>query len=114
MSQDRSSQDRSSQDMLSQDRSSQVSLSQDRLSQNRSSKDRSSQDRSGQVHLRMEFDSGVGPTCLFDFPSGFTQPSDILGQQFHFLYPAGPVLHDTAHNLVATSPVHRTARDKTG
>ena len=64
MSQDRSSQDRSSQDMLSQDRSSQVSLSQDRLSQNRSSKDRSSQDRSGQVHLRMEFDSGVGPTCL--------------------------------------------------
>ena len=56
---------RSSQDMLSQDRSSQVSLSQDRLSQNRSSKDRSSQDRSGQVHLRMEFDSGVGPTCLF-------------------------------------------------
>ena len=65
MSQDRSSQDRSSQDMLSQDRSSQVSLSQDRLSQNRSSKDRSSQDRSGQVHLRMEFDSGVGPTCLF-------------------------------------------------
>ena len=64
MSQDRSSQDRSSQDMLSQDRSSQVSLSQDRLSQNRSSKDRSSQDRSGQVHLRMEFDSGVGPTCI--------------------------------------------------
>ena len=67
MSQDRSSQDRSSQDMLSQDRSSQVSLSQDRLSQNRSSKDRSSQDRSGQVHLRMEFDSGVGPTCLFPY-----------------------------------------------
>ena len=65
-SQDRSSQDRSSQDMLSQDRSSQVSLSQDRLSQNRSSKDRSSQDRSGQVHLRMEFDSGVGPTCSFN------------------------------------------------
>ena len=58
-----SSQDRLSQDMLSQDRSSQVSLSQDRLSQNRSSKDRSSQDRSGQVHLRMEFDSSVGPTC---------------------------------------------------
>ena len=50
--------------MLRQDRSSQVSLSQDRLSQNKSSKDRSSQDRSGQVHLRMEFDSGVGPTCL--------------------------------------------------
>ena len=67
MSQDRSSQDRSSQDMLSQDRSSQVSLSQDRLSQNRSSKDRSSQDRSGQVHLRMEFDSGVGPTCVLFF-----------------------------------------------
>ena len=66
MSQDRSSQDRSSQDMLSQDRSSQVSLSQDRLSQNRSSKDRSSQDRSGQVHLRMEFDSGVGRTCFWN------------------------------------------------
>ena len=58
------SQDRSSQDRSSQDRSSQVSLSQDRLSQNRSSKDRSSQDRSGQVHLRMEFDSGIGPTCF--------------------------------------------------
>ena len=50
--------------MLRQDRSSQVSLSQDRLSQNKSSKDMSSQDRSGQVHLRMEFDSGVGPTCF--------------------------------------------------
>ena len=50
--------------------------------------------------------------CLFDFPSGFTQPFDILGQRqhFHFLYPAGPVLPETAHNLVATSPVHRTAR----
>ena len=47
-----------SQDRSSQDRSSQVSLSQDMLSQ-----DRSSQDRSGQVHLRMDFDSGVGPTC---------------------------------------------------
>ena len=52
--------------------------------------------------------------CSFNFPSGFTQPCDILGQHFHFLYPAGPVLPDTAHNLVASSPVHRTARDKTG
>ena len=42
--------------------------SQDRSSKDRSGQDRSSQDRSGQVEsgqvlLRMEFDSGVGPTC---------------------------------------------------
>ena len=49
---------------MSQDRSSQDRSSQDRLSQSKSSKDRSSQDRSGQVLLRMEFDSGVGPTCF--------------------------------------------------
>ena len=54
-----------SQDRSSQDRSSHVSLSQDRLSQDWSSKDRPGQIESGQVHLRMEFDSGVGPTCFY-------------------------------------------------
>ena len=29
---------------------------------------------------------------------------DILGKYFHFLYPARPVLPDTAHNPVAASP----------
>ena len=33
---------------------------------------------------------------------------------FYIQQGAGPVLPETAHNLVATSPVHRTARDKTG
>ena len=53
------SQNSSSQDSSSQDRSGQDSLSQDRSSQ-----DRSGQVPSGQVNLRMEFDSGVGPTCF--------------------------------------------------
>ena len=51
--------------------------------------------------------------CLFHFPSSFTQPCDILGQHFHFLYQAGPVLPDTTYNLAATSPLHRAAPDKT-
>ena len=64
MSQDRSSRGRSSRDMLSRDSSSRVSLSRDGLSRSRSGRDGSSQVRSGRVHLGMEFDSGVGPTCL--------------------------------------------------
>ena len=43
--------------------------SQGRSCQNRSCQDRSSQDLQTQLnmHLRMEFDSGVGPTCYFLF-----------------------------------------------
>ena len=89
MSQDRSSEDRSSQERSSQERSSQDRSSQDKSSQDKSSQDRSSQDCLGydrtqrffgiktfldptlfwtlnlfglKMHLRMEFDSGVGPT----------------------------------------------------
>jgi len=63
MSQYRSSQDRSIHFCLRQDR-----LSQDRSRQDRSSQERSGQVESGQVLLRMEFDSGVGPTIdFFDF-----------------------------------------------
>ena len=48
-----------------------ISSSQDRSNHDRSGQD--SQDRSSQehyllrpkMHLRMEFDSGVGPTCLY-------------------------------------------------
>ena len=59
------------------DRSSQDRSSRDRSSQGRSSQERSSQDMSSQIlnikfgylltkiHLRLEFDSGVGPTCQY-------------------------------------------------
>ena len=80
---DRFSQDRSSQNRSTQGRSSQESSSQEWSSYDRSSQGGSSQGRSGQdiqdrssqdrhffrpkMHLRMEFDSGVGPTCCLYF-----------------------------------------------
>ena len=69
---DMASQDRLNQDRSSQDRSIQIRSCQIKSCQNRSCKDRLSQDSQTQLnmHLRMEFDSSVGPTCFLLFLGG--------------------------------------------
>ena len=65
MSQDRSGQDRSGQERSSRDRTSQVRRDQVKTGEVRTGRVRTGKVRKGlKMHLKMEFDSGVGPTCL--------------------------------------------------